>query len=426
MTVFLLTMTVWFILMIIGFPIYLSLGLVSTGALIILNESLVIIPQKMFASINSFVLLSVPLFILAGEFMNTGGVTKRIINFSRALVGHIPGGLGQVNVGANLIITGISGVALAEAAGIGKILIPSMVRDGYSRVFAGCLTATASTLGPLIPPSVPLILYAVIAQASSGKMLLGGFAPGVLTAIVLMIYVYFYAKKQKKIKKTIFRTTTIIKEFKSSFFALMAPFIIFYGLFAGVFVATEAAAALVLYVFIVSKFIYREINWNDIPGIFTNTAILTSKIAIILCTAGIYNYLLTVQGVTQTVGEFVVDLTNNPKLFLIIFGLLVVLLGCFLDGLAIMFLLVPIFLPIAVTLGIDPVHFGVVLVMALMLGLITPPFGPAMFVVAEVGGISLNKLFSAIIPFVFSLLIVLIIISIFPELVMYLPNKFLG
>ena len=426
MTVFLITMMSWFILMIIGFPIYLSLGLVSTGALIILNESLIIIPQKMFASINSFVLLSVPLFILAGEFMNTGGITKRIINFSRSLVGHMHGGLGQVNVGANLIITGISGVALAEAAGIGKILIPSMVKDGYPRVFAGCLTATASTLGPLIPPSVPLILYAVVAQASSGKMLLGGFAPGILTALVLMIYVYLYAKKQKKIKKTIFRVSNVVKEFKTSFFALMSPFIIFYGLFAGVFVATEAAAALVLYVFIVSKFIYKEINWDDLPSVFTNTAILTSKIAIILCTAGIYNYLLTVQGVPQTIGEYVVNLTSNPSLFLIVFGLLVVLLGCFLDGLAIMFLLVPIFLPIAVTLGIDPVHFGVVLVMALMLGLITPPFGPAMFVVAEVGEISLNKLFSSIIPFVFSLLIVLIIISVFPELVMYLPNKFLG
>ena len=420
---FIFAVVVWILLIIIGINIFISLGLISILSLIILGHPVQSIAQKLITPINSYSLLAVPMFILASEIMNEGGVTKKIINFSENFIGWIRGGLAQTNIMANLIITGISGSAVAEAAGVGKVLIPAMHKNGFSKVFSGCLTATASVLGPLIPPSIPIVIFATLSGASVGKLFLAGFVPGIIVAAILSIYVYFYSKN-KKIKKIKFSLSKLKNSFFKSFFAIIAPFIVLLGILSGYFSATESAAIFSLYCLFLSTLIYKEMTLKKFKNCFLTTSIITSKILIILSVSGIFVYFATLQGVSKSLLNFILIQDLNSTMFLIFMGVIIIIMGCFLDGLAIMFLLTPILIPISNSLGIDIVHFGITMIMGLMIGLITPPFGPSLFIVAEVGNISLKKLFYSIFPFVILLIISLLIIILFPDLIMFLPNLY--
>lgn len=420
---FVIALIAWIILIIIGLNIFVSLGLISILSLIILGHPVQSIAQKLITPINSYSLLAVPMFILASEIMNEGGITKRIINFSENFIGWIRGGLAQTNIMANLIITGISGSAIAEAAGVGKVMIPAMHKSGYSKVFSGCLTATTSVLGPLIPPSIPIVIFATLSGASVGKMFLAGFAPGIIVTIILSIYVFIYSKN-RKIKQTKFSFKKFKNSFFEAFFSVIAPFIVLLGVLTGYFSITESAAIFTLYCFFLSLLIYKEMTLEKFFNSFLVTSKTTSKILIILSVSGVFTYFATLQGVSKNLLDFFLLYNFNPTTFLILMSIIIIIMGCFLDGLAIMFLLSPILIPISNSLGIDIVHFGIVMIMGLMIGLITPPYGPSLFIISEVGNIPLTKLFSSIFPFIVLLTISLLIIILFPNAIMWLPNLY--
>ncbi len=416
----------WCVLMIMGMPIAFSLGAICFAFFWIDGGTMTSVPQRMFAAVDSFPLLAVPAFILAGEVMNTGGLTKRIVEFARVLVGHISGGLGHVTVLANVIVSGISGSALAEAAGIGSVMIEAMKKQGFSPAFAGSLNAAASTIGPLIPPSIPLVIYAVMASVSAGKMLLAGFAPGFLVAIALMVYVYFVSKKRGYPTSDRATLNQIWQATKSAFLALMTPIIIIWGIVGGVFTPTEAAAATVVYGLVVSLFVYKDMHWRDLPSVFRKSAKTTAVVGFIISTANLVSYVLTRERVPQMMSETLLSLSDERWVILLLINILLLVLGCFMEGLAVMLLTVPVLLPLVMQLGVDPVHFGVIVVMNLMIGLIHPPFGMALFVVAKVGDIPYKDLAWSIWPFVIPLLIVLLICTYWPWIVMVLPNLMLG
>jgi len=416
----------WLVIMLLGMPIGFSLGAICFAFLWIDGGSMTSMPQRMFAAVDSFPLLAVPTFILAGEVMNSGGLTRRIVEFSRVLVGHIAGGLGHVTVVANVIVSGISGSALAEAAGIGSVMIEAMKKQGFSPAFAGSLNAAASTIGPLIPPSIPLVIYAVMASVSAGKMLLAGFAPGILVAIALMVYVYFVSKKRGYPVSERATLRQVWTATRSAFLALLTPFIIIWGIVGGVFTPTEAAAATVVYALFISMFVYRDMRWRDLPGVFRKTAKTTSVVGFIIATANLVSYVLTRERVPQMLSEALLSVSDERWVILLLINVLLLALGCFLEGLAIMLLTVPVLLPLVTQLGVDPVHFGVIVVMNLMIGLIHPPFGMALFVVSKVGDIPYRDLAWAIWPFVIPLLGVLLVCTYWPWIVMVLPNLLLG
>jgi tripartite ATP-independent transporter DctM subunit len=416
----------WVVIMILGMPIAFSLGAICFAFLWIDGGSMTSMPQRMFAAVDSFPLLAVPTFILAGEVMNSGGLTKRIVEFARVLVGHIAGGLGHVTVLANVIVSGISGSALAEAAGIGSVMIAAMKKQGFSPAFAGSLNAAASTIGPLIPPSIPLVIYAVMASVSAGKMLLAGFAPGFLVAIALMIYVYFVSKKRGYPTTKRATRVEVWRATRSAFLALLTPMIIIWGIIGGVFTPTEAAAATVVYALFISMFVYRDMGFRDLPGVFRNSAKTTAVVGFIIATANLVSYVLTRERVPQMLSEALLSVSDERWVILLLINVLLLALGCFMEGLAIMLLTVPVLLPLVMQLGVDPVHFGVIVVMNLMIGLIHPPFGMALFVVAKVGDIPYRDLAWAIWPFVIPLLVVLLVCTYWPWIVMVLPNLLLG
>lgn len=413
----------WFVLLIIGLNLYVSLGFISLLGLLLSDVSLTNVINKLYHSLESFPLLAVPLFILAGELMNDGTITKRLIIFSKTLLGHITGGLAHVNVGANVVMSGVSGSALAEAAGIGKVIIPAMIRQRYDPSWTACLTATASVLGPLIPPSIPLVIYAVIASVSAGAMMLAGMLPGLLVAAILMIYIYIYCKRtgtDLSISKFTFRR--FYKGFKIGFLSLLSTVIIILGIVLGVFTPTEAAAATVLYVAFVAGVIYKKLGYKEIKNSLINSSLMTSSVMITLTSASLFNYYLTMQGIPQLLSEKILAISNDPTMILFLLSALVIFLGCFLDGLAIMLLVAPVFLPAAMSIGIDPIHFGVVLVLCMMTGLITPPFGPSLFLVSKISGVEFLQLSKRIIPWLTCLIIAIIICIYVPWLSTGLPS----
>lgn len=417
----------WFMLLFMGLHLYVSLGLVSLLGLWLSDISLINVVNKLYHSIDSFPLLAVPIFILAGELMNDGTITKRLVIFSKTLLGHITGALAHVNVGANVIMSGVSGSALAEAAGIGKVIIPAMIKARYDPSWTACLTATTSVLGPLIPPSIPLVIYAVMASVSAGAMMLAGTMPGLLVAVILMIYIYLYCKKTNTdLPKSKFKWRRLWKGLKIGFLSLMSTVIIIGGIITGVFTPTEAAAATVVYVLFIAGIIYRKLGWYELQQSFINSAQMTSSVIITLTSAAVFNYYLTMQGVPQMLSQYLIALTNNANNLLLLLSALVIFLGCFLDGLAIMLLIVPVFLPAASAAGIDPVHFGIVLTMCMMTGLITPPFGPSLFLVSKISGVEFNTLAKQITPWLICLVISIIICIYFPWFSLWLPNLLLG
>jgi tripartite ATP-independent transporter DctM subunit len=418
-----LLMIFWFVLIFIGLNLYVSLGLISILGLYISDINLFNVINKMYHSLESFPLLAVPLFILAGELMNYGSITKRLIIFSKTLLGHITGGLAHVNVGANVIMSGVSGSALAEAAGIGKVLIPAMIKLRYDASWTACLTATASVLGPLIPPSIPLVIYAVIASVSAGAMMLAGMLPGLLVAAILMIYIYFYCKQTgTDLPRSKFRWKRLWRGFRIGFLSLMSTIIIILGIIIGIFTPTEAAAATVFYVGIVAGIVYKKLGWTEIKNSLANSALMTSTVLITLTSAALFNYYLTMQGIPQMLSENILKLSSDPTIILFLLSGLVILLGCFLDGLAIMLLVVPVFLPATLAIGIDPIHFGVVLILCMMTGLITPPFGPSLFLVSKISGVEFLTLSKRILPWLTCLIISIIICIYVPWLSTGLPN----
>jgi tripartite ATP-independent transporter DctM subunit len=414
------------VLIVLGFPIVFSLGLISFSYLVTYGIPVITMAQKMVAGINNYALLAVPFFILAGNLMNTGGVTLRLFRFASAIVGWIPGGLGHANVLGSMIFAGMSGAAIADAGGLGTIEIKAMEQEGFDTPFSAAVTAASSVIGPIIPPSIPMVIYASIANVSVGKLFLAGMVPGILIGVAEMIMVYFIAKKRKYPVHSGFNLKETVNSFAKGFFALLTPTIILGGVMFGIFSPTEAAIVASVYAMVLGFFIYKEIKIKDLYRVIVETIRTTSMVIYIIAAAAIYGFLLGREQVPQDVARLLFTISKNPYVVIFIIIVFLTIIGCFLETTAALILLTPILVPPAMELGIDPIHLGLIIVLTLMIGLITPPVGVVLYITANVAKISFESLTKATAPFLIPLFIVLFISAFVPEIVMFLPNYLLG
>jgi tripartite ATP-independent transporter DctM subunit len=378
--------------------------------------------QRLIGGIDTFPLLAIPFFILAGNLMNTGGITDRLVNFAKALVGHIRGGLAHVVVVTNMIMAGMSGSGVADAAGSGTVLIPAMKKVGYGVPFSAAIVGAAGTIGPIIPPSIPFVIYGSMASASIGRLLLGGAVPGVLMGIMLMVFVYFIAKRRGYPSEARANWRTLAAVSLRAIPPIGMPAIILGGIIAGVMTPTEAAAAGAGYAFILGFFVYREITLKQLPGIITESVIGTASIVIIMSAAQPFSWVLTYELAPQKVLALVQGANLAQWELYLLINIAMLILGCFMEGLAVMIMAVPVLLPILEHAGIDLVHFGIVFVLNIMIGTITPPVGTIMYVVCALGHISIAEFAREIWPFVVALTIALFLVTYMPGLALWLPD----
>jgi len=413
--------------MVLGVPIAIAMGLAGFTAMLIRGDiPLEIAAQRFVTGTDSFTLLAMPFFILAGHLMNAGGITERLVRLANALVGHFRGGLAQVNVVANMIMAGMSGSAAADAAGSGAVLIPAMTRSGYSPAFAAAVTAAASTVGPIIPPSIPFVVYGVMTGASIGQLFLGGAVPGVLCGIYFMVVVYFIAKKRDYPKgdKATFRSVLIA--LKDGVPALMMPVIITWGIVGGIVTPTEAAVLAVVYALFLGTVVYRKLTLAATVRVFGEAALTTGTVLFIFAGASLLNWILTREQAGPALVRFVTSITTERSVIILALIIILLILGCFLEGLSLLILMVPVLMPLLSALNMDLVHFGVVMVVTLMVGSITPPVGMSMFIGCAIAKIRVVDFAREIPLFVLAMVVVVLTIAYVPETVLFLPKLLMG
>jgi tripartite ATP-independent transporter DctM subunit len=411
-----------FVLLVIGSPVTVALGVGSLVFILMEGTPSVVVLHRMVSGIDSFPLIAVPFFILAGHLMNSAGITTRIFGFAKALVGWMHGGLGHVNIGASIIFAGMSGAAVADAGGLGTIEIKAMRDAGYDDDFSVGITAASSTIGPIIPPSLPLVIYGVMASASIGELFAAGFIPGLLMGVALMIMVALYARKRRYPRDARFSLNRLWVSFKEAFLPLQTPTIIIGGILSGIFTPTESAIAAVVYALILGLFVYRSLTWRHILRVSMDTIETSAAILMIVASATIFAWILIDQQVAVMLGDALLGFSQNKTVILIIIMMVVLMIGCFMETIAAITILVPVLLPIAEKVGIDPVHLGIIVILNLMLGLLTPPVGMVLYVLSKVSGVKFEQCVMATAPFIVPLLIVLAMITFFPEIAMWLPN----
>ena len=412
---------IFFILIALGFPIAIAIGLSAVVSLVSYGYPLIIIAQKMVTGIDSFTFIAIPLFILAGELMNLGKITDRIFNFAKANVGWIPGGLAHANVVASVIFAGMSGSAIADAGGLGTVELKAMRDSGFDDDFSSAVTAASSTIGPIFPPSIPFVIYGGIASVSVGKLFLGGILPGLAMMLALMIMIFFYSLK-KDYPRSRFSLKEILKEFVRAFIPLLTPVIILSGFITGVFTPTEASAVAVFYALIVGGLVYREFTKEKLLQALKNTAVTSANVVFIIGTATLFSFIITNEGFTRIISNAIFSISSEPVVVLLFINAILFVLGMIMEPGAILIMLLPILLPIVETLQLDYVHFGVMMILNLMIGQVTPPFGMCLFTISQVGSIPIERLSRSVIPFIFPLVVVLVLTIFFPGIITWLPN----
>ncbi|WP_127562599.1 TRAP transporter large permease [Nioella ostreopsis] len=412
----------WLLLVLIGLPIGISMIFVSMGYFWYMERGMFIAVQRMVDGLNSFPLLAVPLFILAAAILNTAGITHHLFGFARSLVGHVRGGLGHVNVLASLFFSGMSGSALADAGGLGKMEIEAMREAGYDDDFSGAVTASSSLIGPLVPPSITMVLYGVIANVSIGQLFLGGVVPGVMCAGALMVMVYLVALRRDYLVDPRSTLSEIGARFRTSLPALLTPLVIIGGIFSGYFSPTEAAAVTVLYAIVIDLVFYRELTWRRLWDAVYETTVTSASIATIVAGVSLLSFIFAREQAPQQVARIFLSVADSPLMFLIMVNLMIFVLGCFIEALVILLVIVPILVPVAMGFGIDPIHFGIIVILNLMISIMTPPMGMALFVVSQVGNIPYQRLARAILPWLLPPIVVLILVCAFPILATGLPG----
>lgn len=380
--------------------------------------------QRAVSGLDNFLLLSVPFFIYTGKVMNAGGITERIFRFANALVGWMRGGLAQVNVMGSIIFAGMTGTAVSDAAGLGPVVLKGMKDSGYKDEFSVAVTAASSTIGPIIPPSVPLVIYALMTGVSVGGMLLAGLIPGLLMGAALMIYIAIYARRKGLPHGAGFHMAEVFRSFWYGLPALLTPVIILGGIVSGAATPTEASAVAGLYGSFLAVMIYRVTTWRELLEIAKSTAIDTGTIMLIVSMAMIFGYLVTRAGITTAMADGIAAISDDPIIVSLLLVGFLLIVGCFLEGTAAIIILAPVLLPIMLTVGIDPLAFGVVIVLTMMIGLLTPPFGMVLFVMARISAVPLHRVVIAILPFLIPLLIVDLLLVFFPKVVLFLPELF--
>lgn len=414
------------VLMLLGIPIVFCLGLAAVLATFVIGDGapLLIVPSSMFNGMDSFPLMAIPFFILAGELMNRGGIAERLVAFANSLVGHIRGGLGHATVVSNTLLSLDTGSALAQIAAIGRIMIPAMERHGYPREYATALTCSASLLGPIIPPSITMVLYAVAAGASVGGLFLAGIVPGILIAAGLMGYVYCRAVVLRERPKQRFSMVEVLRTARYATLALLMPVIILGGIFAGIMTPTESAAVAVLYAVIVGALVFRRLRWRDLYECLLTTGIITSFIMLIVGAARIFSDLLASEAVPQAIVATLAQITTDPIWVMLLINLLLLVVGCLMDTTAAIIILTPVLLPAAVQAGVDPKLFGIVMCINLVIGMATPPVGVALYLASEIGKVRIERLIVAIWPQLLVYIAVLFFITYVPSASLALPRYF--
>ncbi|MCG6929621.1 MAG: TRAP transporter large permease, partial [Desulfofustis sp.] len=403
-------------LILVGVPIAVSMGLTAVGTFVAMGQAdiLTMVAQRMYASTTSFTLLAIPFFILAGNLMNTGGITERIFRFARALVGHIWGGLGQVNVIASMIFSGMSGAAVADAAGLGVIEMKAMRDNGYDYRFSAAITAASSTIGPVIPPSIPLVIYGFLTEVSVSRLFLAGVIPGVLMGLALMVAVYLISRRRRYPRDKRAPLTEILASGRAAALPLMTPVIIVGGILSGQFTPTEASVVACLWALLLGLVVYRSIRIRDLPALFWDTLTHTIRIMFIIAAAGLFGWLLILNRIPVQVINGLTTLSANPQIvMLIIIGVLLIF-GCFLEGIAVLLITIPIFQKIIVHYAIDPVQFGIIMTLASMIGLLTPPVGMCLYAVSSITKLSIGELTREIWPYLLGIFAVLLAVAFIP------------
>lgn len=421
-----ISLVAWLVIMFIGTPVGWSL-FIATILYFSMTRWNIVNPasEKLVASLNSFSLLSVPFFILTGILMNTGGITTRIFDFAKAMLGHYRGGMGQVNIGASLIFSGMSGSALADAGGLGQLEIKAMRDAGYDDEICGGITAASCIIGPLVPPSIAMIIYGVIANQSIAKLFVAGFVPGVLITAALMTMNWYISKKRgypRSPKATLQQRCTA---FKNAIWAILTPLLIIGGIFSGLFTPTEAAAIAALYSIIIGMFVYKEL---DVKGLFKScieAVAITGVTVLMVMTVTFFGDMIAREQVAIRIADFFITFANSPLMVLVMINLLLLFLGMFIDALALQFLVLPVLIPIAIHFNIDLIFFGVMTTLNMMIGILTPPMGMALFVVARVGNMSVSTVTKGILPFLIPIFMTLVLITLFPEIITFVPNLLL-
>ncbi|MCA3634959.1 MAG: TRAP transporter large permease [Methylobacterium sp.] len=416
----------WVGALLAGVPLFASMGLASFAFVWFAGIPAGIVPQKVAQAANSFPLLAAPLFILMGNIMNSGGVTDRIFAFATACVGWLRGGLCHANILASVIFAGMSGSAVADAGGVGTLEIKAMKDEGYDPETAAAITAASATIGPIIPPSLPMVIYGVSADVSIGGLFLAGIIPGLLMALALMLMVTEVARRRNMPRHPFPGLGEVWLAYKRAHWALMTPVILFGGMIAGWFTPTEAAGVATVYALILGLFVYGDLNLKDLPKLVEDTVETTGVVLALVMTAAALGWCLSISRIPQTVGPMIVEWVGNPLMFLLAVNILLLLVGCFMEALAAMLILIPILVPAAAQFGIDPIQFGLIFVLNLMIGTITPPVGVVLFVTARIANISFESMSRAIIPWLMPLIAVLIAITLWPPLTTFLPSLLMG
>lgn len=412
-----------FVLFFLGVPVAIALAMAAASVFLIEDSvSLVAVMQRMFSAVDTFPLLAIPFFILAGKLMENGGISRRLIHFANVIFGRMKGGLAIVSIAACGFFAAISGSAAATTAAVGSILIPAMVKKGYDKSFAASIQAAGGTVGVIIPPSVPLVLYGVAAGVSIGDLFIAGILPGLLVAGALMLLVYMISLKEGFGGEESFSFIEFVKAFADAILALLMPVIILGGIYSGIFTPTEAAAIAVVYGLIVGMLIYREIKITDLPKIFSSSVVISAVILFIITGASAFGFYLTRARVPREMAEAMLGVTENWIIALLIINLLLLIVGTFMETSAAVIILTPILAPIASALGIDLVHFGIIMIVNLAIGFITPPVGVNLFVAANISGSRLESIIRRVIPFVLVMIICVLIISFLPSISLFLVD----
>lgn len=413
-------------LLVMGVPIAVGMGIASIAAVVFSTDiPAVIVGQRMLAILDSFPFLALPFFIAAGLFMERGGITQRLVDFASIFVGRITGGLAQVVIGTNLIMAGTSGSATADCVATGTVLIPAMSKAGYSRAFASALTAAASTVGPIVPPSIMFVIYGSITNVSVQRLFMGGIVPGLLMTLYMMIAAYLISRRRKypKLAAVSLRDAVLITIRAAP--ALLMPVIVVGGILGGVFTPTEAGAVAALCGFILSLFVYRGLKWSEVGEILVETGSITAAIMLIVSAAFGFGWIIARERVPELLVHLFTHWTSDPWIFLACINLLLFILSSFLEAIPCLILMAPVLLPLLGAYGVDPVHFGVVMVLNLMVGLLMPPVGLLMFIVCTIGNVSLKDYTREILPFVFVIILTLILVTYVSQSVLFLPHMLL-
>jgi len=413
-------------LVLIGFPIAFAIGLTCVSFLALQGKLvfLQMIPQKMFTSLDVFPFLAVPFFILAGNLMNYTGITRDLVTFVDKIVGHIRGGLAHVSVIASMIFAGITGAAVAEASALGSVLIPMMEDTGYDKEFAASVVASASVIGPIIPPSIIMVIYALVAgNVSIASMFVAGFLPGVLMGLLLMGVIGYYATRRHYPKRAVRSSIReIVLALRKAILPIMMPVIIMGGILSGIFTATEASAVSVVYAFVVGMFVLKTLQLKDLPRIFMESAVTTAVVQLVVAAASVLSWIVTIEKIPAQLSQYFMARIHEPLYFNLFVVVLLLIVGCFLDPASGLIITVPILLPTAMALGINPLVFGILVTVTLNVGLITPPVGACLYVACSIAKVTLERLSRAIFLFIMAEVLTVLLLTFYPRFVLFLPN----